>query len=325
MISSGNIPSHLSKSVESPSMSSSIDATTTAPSPAAVRQTTFLPGVGEVPSGPRTSFEPFRLGRARTTVETFRNTSVQIKEEDTGPNRSSDPAAEEGEVIQNGDIKQEAPSESMRPSDLDLGYQTMFLRLLAESERNSRSDTTGSRRQDTNEGRRSRSERLASSRASNRSRSPQRSGSSNYTSSRGSRDSPMFYPGSQARIDLYPDTYIPEHSILRRRDPGPAAETTQRPPPPQQSLPLQDPSSSPSLTTSLSSSRPFSSTPQTRLISSSTEPSPPAEETEGEDRRCRCPIGYICRNRPRDHLECRPLVRERMTWREREDQEAFER
>lgn len=306
-------------------MNSSFDSISAASS-AGERQTTFVPGIGEVPSGPRTSFSPFRVPARRAgTANTSSNTLVHIKREETERNWSSDSAFEEAEAPRETDIKREESPEPSGPSEFDIGYQNMFSRLLASSDRSSRSDTTGSRRQDTSEGRWSRSDRLTtSSRGSNTNRSrspPQHSGSSGYTSSRGGS---MFYPDSRVSRSPYPDTFIPHYSRLRgaRRDSG--AQHSQRPSLSQQSLPSEDSTSSPSLTTSISPSRSLSVVSQPQLTSSSTEPSPPPEEIEGEDTRCRCPIGVICPVRHTDNLDCRPLVREYKSWGERRDQEAWE-
>lgn len=65
----------------------------------------------------------------------------------------------------------------------------------------------------------------------------------------------------------------------------------------------------------------------TRTLSMGRTPRPArAEHVDDEDEKiCTCPVSYDCRHRSATKLDCRSLVREYMPWRERRDQEAFDR
>lgn len=295
------------------------------PSPGRDRLTTFVPGVGEVPSGPRrTSFSPFRITPRRIKAAyTSSNTLVRIKQEDTERDWSSDSAVGDSETLQGAEVKREVSHGVAESLNFDSDYQTVFANLLATSDRHSRSDTAGSRRQDASEGRSSRSNIPTGPRAQNRSRSPRRPGSSRYTPSYGGRGSSMFYPDSRERMSLYPDTHIPYYSILRRRASDSATEDPGRTPAPQTAPVSSEPSQPPSLTASVSPPS-TSSSASARLMSSSTEPPVPSEVAEEELPGCQCPIGPLCTVRSGNHLDCRPLVREYTALKERRDQDAFE-
>ena len=59
--------------------------------------------------------------------------------------------------------------------------------------------------------------------------------------------------------------------------------------------------------------------------------SPPAQDPPSNDgyddpgTQCRCPDDYKCEHRSAGFVDCRPLVREWNSWKDREDQEAFDR
>ena len=57
-----------------------------------------------------------------------------------------------------------------------------------------------------------------------------------------------------------------------------------------------------------------------------TPPLDPPSPGEGDEplRQCRCPISFVCPHRRAYHLDCRPLVREWVSWKDRQDQEAFD-
>jgi len=61
-------------------------------------------------------------------------------------------------------------------------------------------------------------------------------------------------------------------------------------------------------------------------ITSTQGQDPPFNDEYDESRsQCRCPVSYKCEHRSANLLDCRPLVREWISWKDREDQEAFDR
>lgn len=254
------------------------------------RPTTFVPGVGEVPSGPRSWLADLLPESVQPGASTSSSNPIRIKQEDEEQDSSMfvAAAAEAQDGTNSSRIKHENSEERARPAELDRDYQNIFSSLLASQARSTRSDTSGSRRQDTREGRISRSEATADSSERDRSRGLQRSDSSRHILFRDRSGSSTFDPNSGR---------------------GP-----------------QDPRSGSGASGERRRSRsPFSEQPPSSRRSSSRS-SPPSQDTEEQqDTRCRCPIGYYCTIRSANCLDCRPLVREYGSWAARRDQEAFER
>lgn len=238
------------------------------------RPTTHVPGVGRVPSGPRSSFQYSNQSRDPGVDEMFPPRQSELgaaeaaryqtlpKEEEVDRDLSLIPAASLKEEPDSTDIQGSRESEVLGWDDTDGAYrnwQVNFQRQFMRHARSTRSDPYGSHRQNTSDGYTRSSQRSASSRDRHRSRSPRRSNIS--TSYRNRPSSPISFSEQRTRVRPGPDhSRSPTPSDIRERDP-----------------------------------------------------------------RCRCPIGYQCPVRSVNHLDCRPLVIEYRTLRERQDQEAFDR
>lgn len=171
--------------------------------------TTFVHGVGDVPSGPRgwmSSASPQSQVSYETIMPDTSQSSVTIKQEEEGV---AEP--EDGEVVNNVKIED---TEEAQPAELDQDYQNLFSSLLAFNARSTRSDTSGSSRQDTSDGRLSRSEASVNSRSRDRSRSPRGSRSSRGSSHRNRTSSPLFLPDTNSRNSHSP--FDDEDEIDRR-------------------------------------------------------------------------------------------------------------
>lgn len=207
-----------------------------------------------------------------------------------------DDALEDGEML--GTIKSEDTAATEEPLGLNSDFRYMFSSMIARYGRSTRSDTTGSRRQDTSEGRLSRSEASMSLSDRDRSRSPRGSASSGRTLYRDRSDNSMFYSDSRGGSEGSQSTATSLNPSAHRQSESAPSEGSR------------------------SSAR--SSRSQSVAVSTKSQLSPPPDGTqEVEDNRCRCPIGYPCAVRTNDCMDCRPLVREYKSWPQRRDEEAF--
>lgn len=270
-------------------------------------RTTFVSGVGEVPSGPRSWLAYFGPRQGQDRLSSPVSKSITIKQEDIQEDSSMFAPAATDEHLEHGEVadhvKTEETDARTEPAERGRDYQNIFSELLARQARSTRTDTSGSIRQNTTEGRLSRSDTSVYSTSRDRSRSPDYSPSSRHTLYRSRSDDSMFFFSSSrasrsSRSGNGQGQSIDEEG--QSRSSGPEAISEQGTPS-DQGTPSQCESTVPQ------------------------EEPPRNDAEEMQDNRCQCPIGHFCAVRTTDCLDCRPLVREYASWTRRCDEEAFER